>query len=223
MKRLFHVCLSFQWTKGQATVWDVLPTSWQPIRLFVLLLPAAAAAVHLDCIWLSTFSSFPPKKGRRNYREGSKPGKGKTQSISLHFVNMWMCASLRASSTLRPATFLHLDGKDDCCTTRKWEQTSSDQPAEWHIICFGDKGWRTKGRGKLSRQPAPHKSWTQSKEVDYRQIISCKTCSFIARVAAETGGLIAVSRLPPTRATKNTARERLLRLFFAGNYPNHVT
>lgn len=80
-----NICV---WTKGEVAISEVSPDPWRLRRLFVLLLPAAA--VHLNCIWLSAF--FSCQKGRRNYMEGSKPTR-ETQSISLHFVILWVCVA----------------------------------------------------------------------------------------------------------------------------------
>lgn len=78
------------WTKGKAAIGEVLPAPWKLRKLFVPLLPAAAA-VHLDCIWLSAF--FSCQEGRRNYIWKDQRRQVRL-SISLHFVILWVCVCM---------------------------------------------------------------------------------------------------------------------------------
>lgn len=100
------------WTKGKAAIGEVLPAPWKLRKLFVPLLPAAAAAVHLDCIWLSAF--FSCQKGRRNYIWKDQRRQVRL-SISLHFVILWVCVCMRGGCVPRtpkgPPLFLYLHSK----------------------------------------------------------------------------------------------------------------
>lgn len=117
---------------------------------------------------------------------GSKPAR-EIQSISLHFVNMRVCACVLrlASNTERPqlyislyTLYLYLEGKTISHHTKKGTKKFRSTSLMTHLLL-----WRETvaddGKRELSRQPAPHKSWTLSKELITGRLFHVKPAALL--------------------------------------------
>lgn len=88
-----NICV---WTKGEAAIGEVSPAPWKLRRSFVPLLPAAAA-VHLDCIWLSVCSFLLPKKEAQLYGRI----KGRRGRLNLSHFTLSFSKCVRVAACLK--------------------------------------------------------------------------------------------------------------------------